>query len=103
LSPFQALQLAQAAAQFSSGAGNGPLGSLGRSFGLGSGDGGSDGLLGRLPNALSKRVRIGVQTGATAGETGISVDVDLSKHIRLRGEADANGETSIGIGTEWEH
>ena len=58
--------------------------------------------LGRLPNAVSKRVRIGVQTGATAGETGISVDVDLTKHIRLRGDADANGATSIGIGTEWE-
>ncbi|MBW0002478.1 MAG: translocation/assembly module TamB domain-containing protein [Hyphomicrobiales bacterium] len=102
LSPFQALQLAQAAAQFSSDSGEGPLGSLGKSFGLGSGDGGSGGLLGRLPNAVSKRVRIGVQTGATAGETGVSVDVDLTKHIRLRGEADANGATSIGIGTEWE-
>lgn len=103
LSAFQALQLAQAAAQFSSGPGNGPLGSLGKSFGLGGGDGGSGGILGRLPNAVSKRVRVGVQTGATAGETGISVDVDLTKGIRLRGEADANGATSVGIGTEWEY
>jgi translocation and assembly module TamB len=58
---------------------------------------------GWLPNAYSKRVRVGVQTGATAGETGISVDVDLTKRIRLRGEADANGATSVGIGTEWEY
>ena len=79
------------------------MGSLGKSFGLGSGDGGSGGILGRLPNAVSKRVRVGVQTGATAGETGISVDVDLTKGIRLRGEADANGATSVGIGTEWEY
>ena len=103
LSAFQALQLAQAAAQFSSGTGSGPLGKLGNSLGLGSGEGGSGGLLGRLPNALSKRVRVGVQTGATAGETGLTVDVDVTKHVRVRGEADANGATSIGIGAEWEH
>ena len=30
------------------------------------------------------------ETGATAGETGISVDVDLTKRICLRGEADAS-------------
>ncbi|MBV9135490.1 MAG: translocation/assembly module TamB domain-containing protein, partial [Hyphomicrobiales bacterium] len=102
LSAFQALQLAQAAAQFSSDTDSGPLGKLGNSLGLGSGEGGSGGLLGRLPNALSKRVRVGVQTGATAGETGLTVDVDVTKHVRLRGEADANGATSIGIGAEWE-
>ena len=105
LSGFQALQLAQAAAQFSGG-GDGAFESVRKSLGLdaldvgaGAGGGASVG----LSRAISDRVSIGVKTGATADQTGISADVDVTKHVRVQSDVRSNGSTSVGVGTELEY
>jgi translocation and assembly module TamB len=98
LTAFQAIQLAEAASEFSNG--SGPFERLRKSLGLG---GGKGGLLGALPPSVSKRIHVGVQTGATPAESGLTIDFDVTRHVRVRGEADANGATAIGIGTEYEY
>ena len=106
LSPFQALQLAQAVAQLSGGAG-GPdvfesarkglgLGSLDVANGVGGGParGGS--------RFLSERVSVGVRTGAGPADTAVGVDFEVSRRIKVKGEAGADGRTSLGVGAEYE-
>lgn len=105
LSGFQALQLAQAAAQFSGG-GDGAFEDMRKSLGLDSldvGGGTSGGPMLGLSRAISDRVSIGVRTGATADQTGLSADVDVTKHIRLQSDVRSNGSTAVGVGTELEY
>ena len=105
LSGFQALQLAQAAAQFSGG-GDGAFEDMRKSLGLDSldiGGGTSGGAMLGLSRAISDRVSIGVRTGATADQTGLSADVDVTKHIRVQSDVRSNGSTAVGVGTELEY
>ncbi len=101
LSPFQAVQLADAVASFG---GGGPLEGLRRSLGLDSLDivSGTNGPGAALGRAVGERARVGIRTGATPETTGVTLDVDLTRRIRLRGEADATGGTAAGIAAEWE-
>lgn len=101
LSPFQAVQLADAVASFG---GGGPLEGLRRSLGLDSLDivSGANGPGAALGRAVGERARVGIRTGATPETTGVTLDVDLSRRIRLRGEADASGGTAAGVAAEWE-
>ena len=107
LSGFQALQLAQAAAQFSGGGGDDAFETMRKSLGLGSADVGDDsnsgGPLGSLSRAIGDRVNIGVRTGATADQTGLAADIDVTKHIRVQSDVRSNGATSAGVGTELEY
>ena len=104
LSPFQALQLANSAATLS---GNGDAlegfrRSLGlSSLGVSSGSSGSP-LLG-LSRALNDRISLDVNTGARPRDNGVSVDVDVTRHIRLQAGVDASGGSSAGVGAEWEY
>lgn len=104
LGPGQALQLAQIAAQFS-GSGDGAFESLRKSLGvqgldisLGAGGPGIG-----IQKAISDRISIGVKAGVSPEETGVSVDVDVTRRIRVQGEIDANGAASVGVGAEWEY
>ena len=56
-----------------------------------------------ISRAISDRVSVGVKAGATPEETGISVDVDVTRRIRVQGEVGADGNTSLGVGAEWEY
>ncbi len=106
LSAGQALQLAQVAAQFSGGSGGDAFERLRRSLGVDSLDislGASGSPAVGLSRAISDRVSVGVKAGATPEETGVSIDVDVTRRIRIQGEVTGNGSTGIGIGAEWEY
>ena len=106
LSAIQALQLAQVAAQFSGGGGPDVFERVRRSLGVDSLDvsvgAGGNPTVG-VRRAINRRISIGVKSGADAADSGVSVDVDVTRNIRLKGEADANGGTAVGVGVEWEY
>jgi translocation and assembly module TamB len=56
-----------------------------------------------ISKAIGNRVSVGVKAGATAEQSGVSVDIDVTRHIRVQGEAGANGDTALGVGAEWEY
>jgi len=105
LSIGQALALAQAAAQYSSG-GSDAFEGLRKSLGLQGldlsfGASGAPGV--GFSRAISDNLSVGVRAGATPEQTGISVDFDLTRRLRLRGEVGANGNTATGVAAEWEY
>ncbi|MFO1147891.1 MAG: translocation/assembly module TamB domain-containing protein [Alsobacter sp.] len=105
LTGFQALQLAQTLAQLSGGGGGG-LDQLRKSLGLDSLDissGSSGGPTVGLTRYLGPKMRLNVRAGATASDTGLGVDYDLTKHIKLRGQVGANGSAAAGAAAEWEY
>jgi translocation and assembly module TamB len=105
LSPFQALQLAQVASQFSGGGGDDSFERLRKSLGVDSLDiqAGPGGPSVGISRAISDRVSIGVKAGATPDQTGLSVDVDVTRRLRVQSEVGSNGGTSVGVGAEWEY
>jgi translocation and assembly module TamB len=106
LSAGQALQLAQAAAQFSGGGGDDVFESLRRSLGVDGLDislGAEGGPAIGISRAISDRISVGVKAGASAEDSGVSVDIDVTKRIRVQGEVGAGGNTSLGVGAEWEY
>lgn len=106
LSAIQALQLAQVAAQFSGGGGPDVFERVRKSLGVDSLDvsvGSSGSPTVGISRSINRRLSVGVKTGAEAGDSGVSVDFDVTRHLRLKGEADANGGTALGAGVEWEY
>jgi translocation and assembly module TamB len=106
LTGFQALQLAQSVAQLTGAGGPGALDALRRSLGVDSLDVGSTGSGGPgvgLARRLGDRVRVGVKAGAKASDTGLGVDFDVTRHIKLRGQVGADGSSSAGVAAEWEY
>jgi len=105
LSAGQALQLAQAAAQFSGG-GDSVFESLRRSLGVSDLDisvGANGGPTVGISRAINDRISVGVKAGASTDDTGVTVNIDVTKRIRVQGEVGAGGNTSIGVATEWEY
>ena len=106
LSAIQALQLAQVAAQFSGGGGPDVFERVRKSLGVDSLDvsvGSSGSPTVGISRSINRRLSVGVKTGAEAGDSGVSVDLDVTRNLRLKGEADANGGTAVGAGVEWEY
>lgn len=106
LTAAQTLQVAQTIAQFSSG-GGGVVNQLRRSLGLdsldlGTNSAGTGGQVG-LGRRLNDRIYLGVQQGTTAGSSKVTVDVDVTKNIRLQGATGADGSTSVGVGAQWDY
>lgn len=102
LSALQIAQLASAIAEISgTGGGGGLFGSLRNFTGLDDIDlqtGGEDGEtsvgIGRY---LNDRTYLNVEKGLT-GDTGrVRIDVELTDHLKLRGEAGIDGNTKAGI------
>jgi translocation and assembly module TamB len=106
LSPFQALQLAQAVAQLSGGAAGPDLFEQARKgLGLDSLDvsaGASGGPALGASRYISDRVSVGVKAGAKPADTAVGVDFDVTRRIKLKGEAGSDGRTSLGMGAEYE-
>lgn len=103
LTTAQALQLAEVAAQFAGG-GDGTLDRMRRALGV---DGldvgvGSGGPTVGASRAIGNRLSVGVRTGASPSQSGLSVNVDVTRHIRVESDVDAKGSTSLGVGTRFE-
>ena len=106
LSAGQALQLAQTVAQLSGGTGTDAFESLRRSLGVDSLDitvDASGGPAVGVSRYISDNVRVGVKAGTRPEESGVTVDVDLTRRLKAQGAVDAEGGTSVGVGFEWEY
>jgi translocation and assembly module TamB len=105
LSPVQALQLATSAAQLAGG-GDDAFERLRRSLGVDSlniGTGASGSPVVGASRAISDRISVGVTAGSKPEDSGVSVDLDVTHHIRVQSGVSANGATSLGVGAEWEY
>lgn len=106
LSAIQALQLAQVAARFSGAGGTDVFERVRRSLGVDSLDvsvGNNGNPTVGVTRAINRRVSIGVKTGTEAANSGVSIDFDITRNLRLKGEADASGAAAVGVGVEWEY
>lgn len=106
LSAIQALQLAQVAAQFSGGGGPDVFERVRKSLGVDSLDvsvGSSGNPTVGISRSINRRLSVGVKTGTEANDSGVTVDFDVTRNIRLKGEAGTNGGTAVGAGVEWEY
>lgn len=108
LSPAQAIQLAQAAAELAGIGGGGPgmLGSLQQSLGLDQLDINTDASGKSSVGAgayLTDSVRVGVQQGIDAGDTKANVTIDITPNIK--GKAEMGGDTggAVGVTMEWDY
>ncbi|KQO95196.1 translocation/assembly module TamB domain-containing protein [Methylorubrum extorquens] len=106
LSAFQALQLAQAVAQLSGGAGGPDVFEAARKgLGLDSLDvstGASGGPAVGASRYINDRISVGVKAGAKPADTAATINYDVTRRIKLNGEAGSDGRTSVGVGAEWE-
>lgn len=105
LSAFQAIQLAQAAAQLSGVGGPDAFEAARRALGvddldIGFGEGGPSFSFSR---AISDRIRFALRAGARPESTGAGVDIDLTRRLRLQSEIGVDGRASVGIGIEQEY
>ena len=106
LSPFQALELANSVATLS-GRGD-AFERLRRSLGVNSlnitssASGNGSPVLG-IGRAINDRISVGVTTGARPRDNGVSVNLDVTRHIRLQAGVDASGGSSAGVGAEWDY
>ncbi len=107
LTPFQAVQLAAALAQFS-GAGTGvdAFEKMRKALGVDSLDldaGGAGGPTIGASRYIMNGVSVGVKTGAKPEQTSVNVGVDVTRGIRLQSETGVDGRTSLGVGVEHEY
>ena len=106
LSPAQALQVAQVAAQFSGGGGSDVFERVRRALGVDSIDvsvGSSGDPKVGISRAINRRISVGVKAGRRPEDSGVSVDIDVTRHVRAQGEVDRNGQSAVGVGMQWEY
>ncbi len=99
LSPFQAAKLASAVATLAGRGGEGIIGSLRRGFGLDDLDLGSDSTGGtslKIGRYLSEKIYTDVSVGSQ-GTTELNLNLDLGRGVTVRGSADSEGDTSLGV------
>jgi translocation and assembly module TamB len=51
---------------------------------------------------LNENLYVGVEQGA-GNASKVSVDLDITKNVKIRGEAGVDGESKLGVGVEWEY
>lgn len=99
LSPFQAAELASAVATLAGKGGEGLVGRLRRTAGLDNLDVQADGSGTTKVTAgkyLSKKLYTEVTVDPT-GQSTVNLNLDISRHITLRGRLEETGQTGIGI------
>ncbi|MBA5775814.1 translocation/assembly module TamB domain-containing protein [Stappia sp. F7233] len=106
LSPGQIAQLAASVATLTGGRGGGPLGKLRESLGLDTidvTDGGKDGPSVAVGKYINDNIYLGFTQGTSGASSRVTVDIDVSKNLKLRGEIGADGESKTGIFFEREY
>jgi translocation and assembly module TamB len=105
LSPFQALQLAQTAAQFAGGGGDDSFERLRKSLGVDNLDiqVGAGGPTVGVSRYIGDNVSVGIKAGAKPEDSGVSVGIDVTRRLKLQAETGADGSASVGVGAEWEY
>lgn len=105
LSPFQALQLAQTAAQFAGGGGDDSFERLRKSLGVDNLDiqVGTGGPTIGASRYIGDNVSVGVKAGARPQDSGVSVNIDVTRRLKLQAETGADGSAAVGVGAEWEY
>lgn len=105
LSPFQALQLAQTAAQFAGGGGDDSFERLRKSLGVDNLDiqVGAGGPTVGVSRYIGDNVSVGIKAGARPEDSGVSVGIDVTRRIKVQAETGADGSASVGVGAEWEY
>ena len=104
LSAFQAIQLANAVASLTGG--GDAFERLRKSLGVDSldiGTGASGGPSVGISKAINERLSVGVHTGARPEDNGVSMDLDVTSHVRLQAGVDATGGSDVGVGMQWEY
>ena len=102
LSPLQIAQLASAAAELTGvTSGGGLVDRLRKATGIDSLDVKTDEETGETSVAVGKylndRTYLGIEKGATAGSGKATIDLNIGRGLKLRGEASSEGETKGGI------
>lgn len=100
LSPLQIAQLGASVLTLTGGSGEGPLGSLRNSLGLDAIDidaGGAGGPSVSVGKYLNENIYLGVKQGTESNSSRVTVDIDVTKSLKLRGEMGADGESKAGI------
>ena len=108
LSAFQIAQLAEAAGQLTGAVtGGGVLEQLRRATGVDDIDVRTDEDTGATSLGVGKylndRTYLGIEGGSSAGSSKATINLDIGKGVKLRGEASADGETKGGIFYEREY
>ncbi len=106
LSPFQALQLAQTAAQFAGVGGDDSFERLRRSLGVDNLDiqmGASGGPTVGVSRYIGDNVSVGVKAGTKPEDSGVQIGIDVTKRLRIQAETGADGSAAVGVGAEWEY
>lgn len=106
LTAGQAVQVAATIAQFS-GRGAGVMDQMRRSLGVdtmdvGANEAGTGGQVG-MGKRINDRIYMGVRQGTTPNSSQVTVDVDITRNIRLQGATGADGSTSVGVGAQWDY
>lgn len=105
LSPFQAVQLAQAVATLAGRGGPDTFEATRRALGVDNLDvtTGATGPAVGVSRSINERVRLGVRAGAKPENSAVGVDIDLTRRIRIQTEVGADGRAAAGIGAEIEY
>jgi len=106
LSPAQLAQLAAAIATLTGGSDSGPLAELRKSLGLDAIDlnlDGEDGPSVAVGKYINDNIYLGVEQGAGKASSRVTVDIDISNSLKLRGEVGADGDSKAGIYFEKEY
>jgi translocation and assembly module TamB len=106
LSPFQIAQLADAVATLSGGQRNSLFNKLRQGLGVDDLNVGTDENGGAQVTAgkyLNRRTYLELKQGEDETKSGVAINLDIGKGVKLRGEATADGNTSTGVFFEKEY
>ncbi len=109
LSPLQIATLAAEVAKLGGvGGGSGPgvLDQVRRGLGVDDLDVGTDEAGNTTVKAgryVTDRVYLGVKQGTTADSSKVTVDIDVTKNLKAKGEVGADGTSKLGVGVEWDY
>jgi translocation and assembly module TamB len=104
LSAFQALQLANAVASLSGG--GDVFEKMRKNLGVDSLDVSSNSSGGPVVGArraINDRLSVGVKSGSRPQDNGVTLDLDITRHLRLQGGMDASGGSTAGVGAQYEY